>query len=57
MKRMRKRVTAFILAFIMLFTTGCSSGFYADELSGNSVSVSGNNTEAEIKNLIKGTFQ
>lgn len=33
MKRMRKRVTAFMLAIVMLFTTGCSSGFYADELS------------------------
>lgn len=33
MKRMRKRLIAFMLAVIMLFTTGCSSGFYADELS------------------------
>lgn len=44
MKRMCKRVTAFVLVLVMLFTTGCSSGFYADELntvSGNS-SVSGN---------------
>ena len=32
MKRMRKRLIAFMLAIVMLFTTGCSSGFYADEL-------------------------
>ena len=43
MKRMCKhRITAFILAFIMLFTTGCSSGFYADELETVGSSVSGN---------------
>lgn len=43
MKRMCKhRITAFILAFIMLFTTGCSSGFYADELETAGSSVSGN---------------
>lgn len=32
MGRMRKRIIAFLLAVIMVFTTGCSSGFYADEL-------------------------
>lgn len=33
MGRMRKRLTAFMLVIVMLVTTGCSSGFYADELS------------------------
>lgn len=32
MKRIRKQLIAFMLAIVMLFTTGCSSGFYADEL-------------------------
>lgn len=32
MGRMRKRLTAFMLVIVMLVTTGCSSGFYADEL-------------------------
>lgn len=32
MKKMRRRVTAFLLILVLLFTTGCSSGFYADEL-------------------------
>lgn len=54
MKRMRKRLIAFMLAVIMLFTTGCSSGFYADELSTK-------DSEAMIlrgaKNTIKGIFQ
>lgn len=42
MRRMRKRIIAFLLAVIMVFTTGCSSGFYADELETAGSSVSGN---------------
>lgn len=50
MRRMRKRIIAFLLAVIMVFTTGCSSGFYADELHELSLednSVSGNNVDSD----------
>lgn len=48
MKKMRRRVTAFVLILVLLFTTGCSSGFYADELPQTGTdNVSGNNVETK----------
>lgn len=50
MKKMRKqRVIAYILALVMLFTTGCSSGLYADELQN---SISGNSVEDTLNESI-----
>lgn len=57
MKRMCKRVAAFVLVLVMLFTTGCSSGFYADELQEDMgeawSSVSGNVDGVKSKQLSK----
>lgn len=56
MKKIRKRrLIAFMLVVIMLFTTGCSSGFYADELpelsvDDSSLSVSGNDYISVVPN-------